>query len=969
MSVPHTRQGPLPAPPDLVAAWRAGDASSRAELLSAHAAAVDEPYAQKLKELADRALRNDLRECLDIADLLLALGEANGVAPIRAVGLLARANGIGIGRGDYAAAILDYETAANIYLGLERPVDAARSRIGQVYALAVEQQDAAALQVGEAAADVLRQTQRLDSLAALLMNMAAIHGRSGQDRLALMRLNEVRELCLRLGASARGQLAQVEVNRSIVLRNLGSFSESIAIAKEALAISAELDMPLDTANANECLAITYSILGRYNDALLLFQNTLEILAHDDRQRDAALVELSISNCLLKLGRLIDGLEHAQRARAALERLGGRIEIGQACLFEAQVLFNLGRIEPAKEATMRAQAEFAAERSTSWLAQADLAQASLLGKDGSVSESLDLAVRAAETFDSLGLRQNAALARLLAARTTLQLGHTEQARAYANSALETGHQLGASDIIQPAFQILGEIERKAEHWEIALATFEKSMMELERVRSQMMIEDRSFFLRNKLSIYEDAVEASLASDQPALGLSYSERAKSRALLDLLDQRVSIGLAAQTPADQPLVEELIALRSLRDETVRRWQGDHALQLRGVAATTSDEIRVELARIEKRITTLWHQLLMRNASYAREADLWQVQNTDVVPLLSRESTLVEYFVVHNELVVFVARHDGVVARRLGLSVDQLTVLMRPWQLNLAACQDAAGRGQAPAPSLTRNANVALQRLYDALIAPIADRLQPDCDLIIVPHGPLHYLPFAALYDGQTYMADRFRIRLLPNAALLRHVRPPTIDLNGGRSAPNVFLAVGYSSGNQLPAARAEASAIANLMSGIALVEEQATAQALLAYAPNLRALHLATHAEFRADNPLFSGLALADGWLTTLDLFNWRLNASLVTLSACQTGRSVIGGGDEILGLLRALLYAGARSVVVSLWPVQDTVTAHLMERFYSALAAGMHKSAALQSAQVELRRAGNVHPYFWAPFFLVGDAGLL
>ena len=142
------------------------------------------------------------------------------------------------------------------------------------------------------------------------------------------------------------------------------------------------------------------------------------------------------------------------------------------------------------------------------------------------------------------------------------------------------------------------------------------------------------------------------------------------------------------------------------------------------------------------------------------------------------------------------------------------------------------------------------------------------------------------------------------------------------------------------------------------------------------LAAHGSFRADNPLFSGLALADGWLTTLDIFNLRLHASLVTLSACETGRSVVAGGDELLGLMRAFLYAGATSLVLSQWVVDDRSTARLMERFYTHLANGQSKGAALRLAQLAFLGEGSSevvfpaaysHPYFWAPFFLVGDSG--
>jgi len=149
--------------------------------------------------------------------------------------------------------------------------------------------------------------------------------------------------------------------------------------------------------------------------------------------------------------------------------------------------------------------------------------------------------------------------------------------------------------------------------------------------------------------------------------------------------------------------------------------------------------------------------------------------------------------------------------------------------------------------------------------------------------------------------------------------------------------------------------------------------------RILHLAAHGDFRPDNPLFSGLAVADGWLTTLDIFNLRLAASLVTLSACQTGRSVVGGGDELLGLMRAFLSAGTASLALSFWAVEDRSTARLMETFYEKMAEGYSKGAALRYAQLQFTQqqsdmdqdaaAAYAHPYFWAPFFLVGDAGPL
>ncbi|MEJ2560778.1 MAG: CHAT domain-containing protein, partial [Anaerolineae bacterium] len=187
------------------------------------------------------------------------------------------------------------------------------------------------------------------------------------------------------------------------------------------------------------------------------------------------------------------------------------------------------------------------------------------------------------------------------------------------------------------------------------------------------------------------------------------------------------------------------------------------------------------------------------------------------------------------------------------------------------------------------------------------------------------------------------------------------------------------RLPNVLHEARTIAARWGTQPLLEKEATREQVQRAAPNCRILHLASHGDFRADNPLFSGLMLADGWLTTLDVFNLHLKASLVTLSACQTGRAVIGGGDELLGLMRAFLSAGASALVLSHWAVEDHSTAQLMETFYQKLEAGWTKGAALRYAQLQLAQpkgaiGGNgadiySHPFFWAPFFLVGNAGPL
>jgi CHAT domain-containing protein len=172
-------------------------------------------------------------------------------------------------------------------------------------------------------------------------------------------------------------------------------------------------------------------------------------------------------------------------------------------------------------------------------------------------------------------------------------------------------------------------------------------------------------------------------------------------------------------------------------------------------------------------------------------------------------------------------------------------------------------------------------------------------------------------------------------------------------------------------EARLVSALFPGACYVDEHATRAALEDAAAIHGVLHLAAHGEARLDNPVFAHLRLADGQFSTVDVFNLPLDGALVTLSACETGRSVVAGGDELIGLSRGFLFAGAATVVQSLWRVEDGSTSRLMGWFYQALRDGRSKGAALREAQLTLLGDPNgvTHPYFWAPFQLLGAGGLL
>lgn len=926
-----------------------------------------------LKQHADRLLRIHIQESQQMGHLLQHLAHLTGNRAYEALGLRALGNTYAIGLGEFQAGLDCYDTAAAIYADLGDTLQQAQSRLGAIWALACLGRYTAALAVGEWAADILRLYEAWPSLATLLSNMAAsIYGRLGRDAEALNLFNEAHTIYTSLGPAGQSGQLMVILNRAIVLRNLGRFRESIADLQTAWQGYRAIGEVESAARAQQNLALTYFILGRYNEALTLLDEARTTFLADNRLRHAMLVELFISNCLLQLRRFDDVLHKAQQIRTLFQELGASFEVGQAILNEATAYMGLEQFPAALTSLAEARQIFAAEGNAVAVADTDLQTAVIHLQQGQSAHSLTLAQSCAHIFQAHDLPIGQARAYLVAARSALACQSLDLAADLVAQAQQIGQQHQIPAIVQQTQTLTGLLAVQQGDLSAGLHAYEQAITTLEQLYGRLMIEFRADFLADKTRVYEDAVLLCLQLDQPEYALTLAERAKSRALQDLVALRLDLSIETRNPADQPLVDELHQLRTERDRLYRRWETDEENGQRGQLAdiqAAKQRVEQRVLTLEKQITDLWHQLLIRNADYAHDAALWQVRTESAQPYLDQDTVLIEYFLARDHLVLFLVTAESVTARRLSVSPAQIGQGLQMLWLNLKAVPHSPANRL---PALTQNAQGILRKLYDWLLRPLAADIAPYKQRIIVPHGHLHYLPFHALHDGTAYWVTQADISYLPGSSLLRycHERRTT-----RHPTQNGLLAVGHSVNGRLPHAVHEARTIANLWAdetrtSTLLVEAEATTTHLHAAAPHSQIIHLATHGEFRPDNPVFSGLSLADGWLTTLDIFNFHLNASLVTLSACQTGRSVIGGGDELLGLMRAFLAAGAASLVATFWTVADHSTAHLMRTFYTQLRQGHAKGSALRQAQINLLATPDTaHPYFWAPFFLVGDAGPL
>lgn len=436
------------------------------------------------------------------------------------------------------------------------------------------------------------------------------------------------------------------------------------------------------------------------------------------------------------------------------------------------------------------------------------------------------------------------------------------------------------------------------------------------------------------------------------MHYIEEAKSQSLRDLI-----YGRARPLPAKEPLESAWNGrIRLLREELNWYYHRIEAEELSQtpVLPKRIEELQSEARARENHLVRVLRELpsLEPNITVLRGSTAVTLEETRAA--IDRDTTLLEYFRVADRLLAAVVTRDSLEIVPLG-PVERVIGRLRMLHFQLSKLRLGADYVAGFRAPLLRAARAHLHELYEDVMAPVCPHLKAP-HLLIVPHDVLHYVPFHALFDGSQYLIDRFAVSYAPSAGIYSacHHKPSK------RSGPSLILGVHDSRTPFIP--QEVASVAAEVAEPQLYLDDQASAAVLRERGPASRLIHIATHGYFRQDNPLFSGIRLSDTYLSLYDLYGLNLPVELLTLSGCSTGLNVIAAGDELLGLTRGLLFAGAQSLLLTLWDVADESTAEFMRYFYAGLG-NENKALALQRAMMKLRES-RPHPYYWAPFILVG-----
>lgn len=723
-------------------------------------------------------------------------------------------------------------------------------------------------------------------------------------------------------------IANVLWNKATCLISMGDFQKAAHAHREARAYAEQHGLPMQLAAIDYNAAYLHYLCGDYTDAMRLF----DIARRTGQPYRRALCDLDEAEMYLELNLHREAEDLAKSAAAQFQRLGMPYELGKAAAFLAIARGQQGNLRQALRGIARSRRTFQRERNDVWLAMLDLYQAILLDRAGESTKALRLAGRARDFFSGSALPAKSVTAELLAARLDLRRGHLLSAERRCEDAYSTPAVAESASLRYQAAQLRAEIlEAMGRHAEARIA-YENALECLEMLRFRLRGDEiKIAFLADKLSVYDNLFWLTLSGDSPTRvtdAFRVAEMAKSRSM-------------AEQPGGPRATQEPAALSEMRRDLDVLYQQIQREESRGGAPAGTAGLRAAAARQE---AALAGRLAALNALRGTGAGPSGLGASELREWLPEGTQLAEYFVSRETLFVFLAGRNGLRVWPLA-PVRRVAKLVRLLRFHLA--------GPGGDPGIIR---AHLRQLHDEILGPLRPSLDGE-HLVVIPHGVLHGLPFAALHDGSEYLTDRFTISYAPSARLLH--------LTGNRPAGRgEGVLIASASDEQAPEIETEARRLHQLLGGSRLLSgAEANAERLRQEMPGARIVHIAAHGYFQRDNPLFSAIRLHGSWLTVFDLYRFDLKADLVTLSGCSTGLAEVVGADELVGLVRGLLQAGARSALLSLWDVHDQSTAEFMEIFYRHHSAGVPGARAARLAGLALRdRYPEV--FHWAPFCFVG-----
>lgn len=913
--------------------------------------------AERHKRIADENWYEDPNVSLFHANIIIGIGFIRKDSGIQALGMMARGDAIKLlGRADEAWATL--QEAGELYLSVDDEVGWARTWIGRLFASAELGCVEYAIQESRRARDILVLHNQIERCLNLDLNAAYAAYATGAYQKTLEICFEALRLAEQLGESGQPYLARFYINIGCAYTELGDLQQALVffqLAHEAVRDNPRMVLTLTNTKGN--IANIALMQGHYRRALELLLEVDALTNREQHPNEFVTNQRFLVECYLSLNRYAQARDLAMKAIEESRMRGFKQELGYTLRHLAIAQAELGNFEEALKILDEATAVLTFIGAAPWVADVRLKRGQLLLRQNDPEAAWQEAQTAYQSAVEHGKQVSIADVLLLQGQVAFALHDYRQAKQAAKQALRIAQKQKVPWLRYSSHLLLGRIEAQQRRFPQAIRRYNVAARTVERVQRDLTITLRPGFLENKEDALKGLIGLYLENGQIEQAFQALERSKSQTFFNHLSNRDTLRWLRHDPRSQELIEKL---ERLRTEHQSHYWKVHPNDLK-MEKTLTDSHRLQaqaaLLRCERDMRAVTEQLYLHSSQ--ENANLAKVPSLEAIQArLPESSLLVEFYVDGGRIWVFTLTRRTVEVHPLPITFRNFDLALRKFQFDMACALKIGmykGARAAETNQLTGLMQGRLKQFYQDLLKPIASQIKAAEQIIVVPYGLLHYLPFHLLHTGTNYLIEDHEMYVLPAAGMVT-ASPPKRD-------PSVLILADTWDG-YLPEAVNEAEMVHAILDGQFFYNNLIDRSVLQANPGKV--LHIAAHGEYRIDQPDLSYIYLGGSQIFADDLFQHDLSYELVTLSACETGRAKPVSGDELIGLGRGFLYAGAGALVGSLWRVADSLTITLMEHFYRALREGDSKAAALRTAQLSLlRETPELHPAFWGAFQLSGN----
>lgn len=915
---------------------------------------LSEKIIQYLRERFDILQYQDYQKAISHAKIIIRIGEMRKSKGQIAFGYLTLGGAI-MFKGDSLQKAYDYlEHAGTLFIQEGDVIGWARTIICKTaICLELEKIDIT-ITKATIAKEILLYFHELTFFMGLCVNMIKVFNSTGNYQKSIEEFKNILPYSKKITGKGEKTLGTLYNNVGTAYLHKGDFHKAIHFFNKAEENFIKYDRNYSARIALENIAYINRIFGHYNQALKKLNIALNSF-NNEISIYSVRVKIDIAECYLSLGKNTEAEKLADNLISEIGKLEDNylyeFAHGLRCLGIAQSRKN--KLSQAKKTLLEAKNIFTTLKIDSWKWVIELMLAEVTYKLEDYTQAYQKSIQTSLFFENNRQQAYFAQALLIKSQCLFALKKYNSAKKTCKIIMAIAEKYGILELSYQTYILLGQIAEKQKKTAIARIKYQKAIKIVESIQKNLTITLRPNFLDDKCEATHRLIKLIISDEQHIHVFNEIERLKTLSLLNYLTNRQRLLWSKDDPVSQKLIHELDQVREEYNSLYNIFYQPAILEEKNIILN-KDQLEKKITQYEEKIHEITENLYLHSSI----DNNYQMSNTpdilEIQKFIQKDCVLIEFYYYESDLWIFAIEQNDVTLIKSDKSIGDVKNLLDKLYFNIQCALQVTPLTLESKNLLRMNKKIG-KNLYNILINPIIPKIKNKRRIYFVPFGILHYLPFNILFNGTSFFIENYELVTLPSAGIISRKSP--------EKKPGALVLV-HTNDDSIIKTKKEAKILEELFPSRVYIEEEATRKKL--ENKPMQLLHIAAHAQHRTDKPDLSYILLEDGQVYADDFLQQDMKYELVTLSACETGQICVKKSEELIGLIRGILYAGAGAMLLSLWQIDDEKTVFFMKNFYKMLDSGKSKSQAVSSTECEMIRCfPDLHPAYWGAFQLIGN----